>query len=83
MSYFFYIAHCADNTLYSGHCRNIKKREITHNKGTGAKYTRCRLPIKIIYFETFTTRSDAAKREYEVKKFTRIEKINLINSKDT
>lgn len=78
MTYFFYFARCSDNSLYAGHCKNVENRETKHNKGEGAKYTRNRRPIKIIYFETFKTRSEAAKKESEVKKWTRNKKENLI-----
>ena len=78
MSFFFYIARCADNSLYSGSCKNIKSREKMHNSGKGAKYTRSRLPIKIIYFEEFENRSEACIRESAVKKFTKTQKEELI-----
>lgn len=51
MKHFVYLARCSDNSLYTGSCQNIETREIKHNKGEGAQYTRQRLPIKIIYFD--------------------------------
>ena len=80
MTFFFYLARCSDNSLYSGSCKDIKFREKMHNEGKGAKYTRSRLPIKIIYFEELENRSEACKREYEVKKFTKKEKEHLIKN---
>lgn len=80
MSFFVYLAQCADNTFYTGYTSNIEKREAVHNKGEGAKYTRARLPIKIIYSEEFSTKSEAMKREYEIKQLTREQKEKLIAS---
>ena len=80
MSFFFYLARCSDSSLYSGSCKEVKSREKMHNEGKGAKYTRSRLPIKIIYFEEFGNRSEACKRESEVKKFTKTKKENLVKS---
>lgn len=79
MPYFTYIALCADNTLYTGYTNNIKDREQTHNEGKGAKYTKARLPIKIVHFEEFQTRSQAMKREYAIKQFPKAEKKKLIS----
>jgi putative endonuclease len=79
MSYFTYIAQCSDDTLYTGYTNNIKDREQTHNEGKGAKYTKARLPIKIVYSEEFQTRSQAMKREYQIKKISRQQKQNLID----
>jgi len=76
--YYFYLARCKDNTLYAGYCANIKDRETKHNKGEGAKYTKSRRPIKIVYFEKFSTRSGAMKREAEIKSWSKIKKENLI-----
>ena len=76
--YYFYLARCSDNTLYAGYCANIKDREFKHNTGEGAKYTRQRRPIKIVYFEEFSTRSEAMKREVQVKGWSRVKKENLI-----
>ncbi len=76
--YYFYLARCKDNTLYAGYCANIKDREAKHNKGEGAKYTKYRRPIQIVYFEEFPTRSEAMKREAEIKTWPRLEKEKLI-----
>jgi putative endonuclease len=80
MKYFTYIARCNDNSLYTGSCKNLENREQKHNKGQGARYTRARLPIKIVYFEEFDTLTDAMKREYQIKRWTKTEKENLVKS---
>lgn len=77
-TYFVYLAKCCDNTLYCGYTTDIKKREACHNSGLGAKYTKSRLPVKIIYFETFLSKSEALKREAAIKKLKRCEKLELI-----
>lgn len=79
-NYFVYIAQCSDNTFYTGYTNNIQDRETTHNQGKGARYTRARLPIKIVYQEKFKNRSEAMKREHQIKKLSRQQKEGLINS---
>ena len=69
MPHYFYLARCADESLYAGTCVDIHAREALHNQGKGAKYTRSHSPVKIIYFETFQTLSEARRREAEVKKW--------------
>lgn len=76
--YYVYLARCADDSLYTGYCINIKEREEKHNKGEGAKYTRNRGPVKIVYFEKYSNRADAMKREAEIKRWPRIKKVELI-----
>ena len=78
--YYTYIAHCADDTLYTGYCKNIQERENKHNQGTGAKYTRGRTPLKIVYFEEFLNKCDAMKREAQIKKLTKPQKHKLIEN---
>lgn len=78
MPFYFYLARCRDDSLYSGYCVSLKNREQAHNDGKGAKYTRPRRPVKIVYHEEFPTRSEAMQREAEVKKLTRAEKLKLI-----
>lgn len=78
--FYTYLARCSDNTLYTGYCKDINEREETHNAGEGAKYTRARLPIEIIYFEGFKTKSEAMKREYAIKQLSRKEKETLVVS---
>ena len=73
-----YIVKCADDTLYTGWCANIEKRLAAHNAGTGAKYTRCRLPVEVVYFEYQEDQSAAQKREASIKKLSRCQKLVLI-----
>ncbi|MBT7007161.1 GIY-YIG nuclease family protein [Candidatus Falkowbacteria bacterium] len=78
MSYYTYLARCNDNSLYTGYCVDILKREKKHNKGEGAKYTRQRRPVKIVYFEEYESRSEAMKREIQIKGWIKEKKENLI-----
>lgn len=79
---YVYILECADTTLYTGWTSNLNKRVDTHLKGKGAKYTRCRLPVKLVYFEEFKDKVSAQKREYQIKQLTREEKLLLISCKN-
>lgn len=78
--FYIYIVECADGTFYTGWTVNLKKRLLVHNQGRGSRYTRCRLPVRIVYFESLSTKSQALKREFEVKKLTRREKKTLTQS---
>ena len=73
-----YIVRCADGTLYTGWTTHLEKRIATHNAGTGAKYTRSRLPVELVYFEYQENQSVAQKREASIKKLRRQQKIALI-----
>jgi len=75
---FTYIIRCKDNTLYAGWTDDLGKRVEAHNSGEGAKYTRGRTPVTLVYFEEFETKSEACKRECEIKKLTKRQKENLI-----
>ena len=77
MKYYVYMVVCSDMTVYTGYTNDIEKRVATHNKGKGAKYTKTRLPVKLVYKEEFDTKSDAMKREYQIKQLNRKEKLNL------
>lgn len=79
--HFVYLARCADGSLYAGTCVNLKEREAKHNDGTGAKYTRSRLPVKFVYHEKKKTLSDARSREAAIKKMKRVAKLDLIRGK--
>jgi len=79
MSFYTYIARCNDNSLYTGYCKNLKDRKNKHNLGKGAKYTKYRRPIKIVYFEKFETKIEAINKERQIKKYSKIQKENLIN----
>lgn len=79
MEHYAYILKCADGTLYAGYGMDLKRRVKEHNESNlGAKYTRGRRPVKLVYSEKFTTRSLAQKREAEIKKLSRKEKLKLI-----
>mgnify|MGYP004572054689 FL=1 len=72
-----YLVRCSDGSLYAGWTNDIEKRLKSHNAGTGAKYTRARLPVTLAYVETFDTKSEAMKREAALKKLTHQQKEQL------
>jgi len=74
-----YILECSDGTFYVGWTNNLKKRIKTHNQGKGARYTRGRTPVNLVYWEEYDSRSDAQKREITIKNYSRKEKERLIN----
>ncbi len=78
--YYVYIVQCVDDTLYTGIATELERRIEEHNNSDrGAKYTRARRPVKLVYKEAFPNRSAASKREYEIKKkMSRVEKLKLI-----
>lgn len=76
--YFIYIVKCSDETYYTGYTTNIERRLKAHNEGKGAKYTRCRLPVELVYSETYEAKGDALRREYAIKQLTRKQKEKLI-----
>lgn len=79
MSYFVYILECSDGSLYTGITKDVIKRLDEHNtKETGAKYTKARRPVKLLYKEPSDNRSTASRREYAIKKLTRLKKLQLI-----
>ena len=78
MPHYFYPARCADGSLYAGTCIDVKAREARHNDGSGAKYTRSRRPVKIVYVEEFELLRDARRREMEVKGWGKGEKEGLL-----
>lgn len=79
MNYLVYILECADKTLYIGSTNNIERRLHQHNNlKSGAKYTKARRPVCLVYSEKFATMSEARKRECVLKKLTRKEKLELI-----
>jgi len=75
--FFVYILECADGSYYTGQTKNLKNRMKQHRTGRGAKYVKSRLPFKIRHTETFDTRSQAMKRENEIKKFSHLRKKRL------
>ena len=62
--YYTYIVECADRSLYTGYTTDVKARIRKHNSGKGAKYTRSRLPVKLVYYEEYETKHEAMSREY-------------------
>ncbi len=78
--HFVYMLHCADGTIYSGYSTDPNRRVKTHNSGQGAKYTRSRLPVELVFTECFPTKSEALKREAALKKLSHAEKLTLISS---
>ncbi len=75
-----YILECADGTFYTGYTTDPQRRVAEHNAGDGAKYTRGRTPVKLVYTEAYTDRSTAMAREYEIKQLTHTEKEQLIET---
>lgn len=80
VNYYVYIVECVDKTLYTGRTVNIEKRVREHNKSrAGAIYTRGRRPVTLVYAEICPSLSDVLKREAEIKKLSRVQKLQLIN----
>lgn len=83
MSYFVYILECSDGSLYTGITTDVIKRLNEHNSSDkGAKYTKARRPVKLLYEEPSSDRSNASKREYAIKKLSRIQKLQLIKGSE-
>lgn len=79
--FYVYMVRCSDNTLYTGYSDDVLNRVKTHNRGKGAKYTKCRLPVKLVYVESFSSKSGAMSREWYIKhKMSRKDKEVLIRS---
>lgn len=76
-----YILRCADGTLYTGIAPDVEKRLQKHNKGKGAKYTRGRTPVELVYQEEWPDRAQASRREYQIKQLSRAEKLSFIDQK--
>ncbi|MCD7807040.1 MAG: GIY-YIG nuclease family protein [Lachnospiraceae bacterium] len=77
-----YILQCSDDTFYTGWTNDLKKRLQAHSHKTGAKYTRSRTPVQLVYYEEHDTKEEAMRREYAIKHLTRSEKLALINRFD-
>ena len=77
---YVYLLRCADDTLYCGWTTDLEHRVRVHNSGRGAKYTRSRTPVKLVYFEEFEDRQEALSREWHLKRLTRDEKLLLIRN---
>ena len=76
--WFVYILNCADGTLYTGITNDLDRRIKAHNAGTASKYTRVRRPVSIVYSEEVETKGDALRRELQIKRLTRSEKMEII-----
>lgn len=82
MQYTVYILSCADDTLYTGYTNNLEKRLVVHNTSKrGAKYTKVRRPVRLLYSEQFATLGEALRREVAIKRLSRAEKLTLIQNK--
>ena len=77
---YVYIVECSDGSLYTGWTTDVAKRVEAHNSGKGAKYTRSRRPVKLVYTEELPTKEEALSREAQIKKLTSVNKRQLISS---
>ncbi|WLD93447.1 GIY-YIG nuclease family protein [Alkalihalobacillus sp. AL-G] len=82
IEHFVYILECNDGSLYTGYTNNLKKRIETHQQGKGAKYTRGRTPVELVYVEHFHTKTEAMRAEYQIKQLPRSEKLEVIKEKE-
>ena len=73
-----YILKCSDGSLYTGWTNHLEERIRAHNEGRGAKYTRSRRPVELIYYEMMETKEEAMRREYAIKRLDRQQKLELI-----
>ena len=78
--YYVYLLRCADGTLYTGFTNDLARRLAAHNAGRGAKYTRGRRPVELVYWESFSNKSSALRREYAIKQLPRRQKLTQIQS---
>lgn len=78
MPHYVYIARCSDDSLYTGTSTNVEERMKTHNSGKGAKYTRSRLPVELLYTEQCKSIGAARSREASIKKLSRKQKLDLV-----
>ena len=76
--YFFYLLRCSDGSLYAGICIDLEQRIKVHQNGKGAKYTRSRLPVTLVYDEQHPSKGNALRREAEVKKWSKKGKERLV-----
>lgn len=80
MNWYCYLLRCADDTLYCGISNDLEKRLLTHNAGEGAKYTRGRTPVTLLYHECCADKSAALKRELQIKQLSRVQKLALCDN---
>jgi putative endonuclease len=81
MNFYCYILECADGTFYTGWTVDPERRVAVHNKGRGARYTRTRCPVKLVYVEELPDRKSAMKREIAIKRMKREKKMELMGEK--
>lgn len=74
-----YLVRCRDGSLYCGWTNHLEERIKIHNEGKGAKYTKSRRPVELVYYEEFSTKEEAMSREYAIKKLTRAQKLKLVS----
>ena len=79
--YYIYILLCSDNSLYTGFTTDLEQRVKDHNEGKGSKYVRSKLPVKLIYSERYRSKSEALKRERQIKGWRRKKKIKILKLK--
>ncbi len=82
MSWYVYMLRCSDGSLYTGYTDDIDRRLACHNSGKGAKYTRSRLPVHLVYREEYVDKPTALKREYAIKQLPKVQKEALIINKE-
>lgn len=73
-----YVLECSDGSLYTGYTVNLTRRLAMHNAGRASRCTRCRLPVRLVYYESFATKSEAMRRECAIKRLTRSQKLAMI-----
>ena len=83
MMNYVYLLRCCDGTLYCGWTTDLRKRLDKHNSGSGAKYTRSRLPVELVYYESYENRHEALSREWHIKRMTHEEKMKMIGPSQT
>ena len=77
-----YMLKCRDGSLYTGWTNDLKKRVKCHQAGKGAKYTKARLPVELVYYEVFPTKEEAMRREWDIKQLSRKAKLDLIEQSE-
>lgn len=82
LSNYTYMVRCCDGSFYIGWTNNLDKRIKAHNAGVGAKYTKPRRPVELVYYEAFATKQEAMSREYHLKQLTHAQKAALLNGKE-
>jgi putative endonuclease len=78
VDHYVYVIECVDGSLYTGYTTDVQRRVREHDAGEGAKYTRGRTPVELVYTESFDSKSAAMSREYEIKQLSRAEKERLV-----